>query len=217
VFFTWKYVFGFPCAGATRPNTRPCNSSIPDSRGLYLLLPFTQAAHLLCYLLSCSRTMVTKKNKGRTEWKTNWNEVKCVTLAAHQLKFYTQHIFFPFCFHSIYLTIYSSIPSHPFPAVVCGEIRGMPRIGFLFDFPLSDEQVKMHFLTLVRQMISTGSSFQVTKYTWPNSIAQRGDISFGNFIYRTLILLSFYWFNKAEYILSIWNIKNGLMMACLAL
>lgn len=152
------------------------------------------------------------------ENELKWSEMRDPGGSPTQMLHPTHFLSVLFPFHiSNYLFIHPIPSIYPFPAVVCGEIRGMPRIGFLFDFPLSDEQVKMHFLTLVRQMISTGSSFQVTKYTWPNSIAQRGDISFGNFIYRTLILLSFYWFNKAEYILSIWNIKNGLMMACLAL
>jgi len=61
------------------------------------------------------------------------------------------------------------------------------------------EQVKMHFLTLVRQMISTGSSFQVP------------DI-FPEICYTQLpILLSFYWFNKAENRLINVNHKNGFM------
>jgi len=63
----------------------------------------------------------------------------------------------------------------------------------------------MHFLTLVRQMISTGSSFQVP------------DI-FPEICYTQLpILLSFYWFNKAENRLINVNHKNGFRMGCFTL
>jgi len=101
----------------------------------------------------------------------------------------------------IYLSIYPSI----FSCCLRRDLRSSSSVLFLFDFPLFVEQVKMHFLTLVRQMISTGSSFQVP------------DI-FPEICYTQLpILLSFYWFNKAENRLINVNHKNGFRMGCFTL